>query len=153
MHSQSMEITKFEKILVAVDGSDQSMRAVDVAISLAAKYGSMLTALYVIHIPLGERVYPRAVWYEEFIEEIRREMGGWSAEIQRRGRESGVAIELRTSETIDSVPAEIARYAKENKTGLVVVGSRGKSELEKLFLGSVATGVLAYAPCPVLVVR
>ena len=45
---------EFEKILVAVDGSEQSMRAVEVGISLAKKYGSTLTALYVIHIPFGE---------------------------------------------------------------------------------------------------
>jgi nucleotide-binding universal stress UspA family protein len=49
------EVTReFERILVAVDGSPQSMRAVDVAVSLAKKYSSMLTALYVIHIPFGE---------------------------------------------------------------------------------------------------
>lgn len=148
-----MGTTNFGNILVAVDGSDQSMRAVDAAISLAAKYDSLLTVLYVIYIPFGERLYPRAVWYEEFIKDIHKEAKDWLAEIQKRGKENGVAIELKMNETTESVAAEIARYAKENKTELVVVGSRGKSDLEKLFLGSVAAGVLVYAPCPVLVVR
>lgn len=148
-----MGTTNFGNILAAVDGSDQSMRAIDAAISLAAKYGSALTVLYVIYIPFGERLYPRAVWYEEFIKEIHKEAKDWLAEIQKRGKENGVAIELKMNETTESVAAEIARYAKENKTELVVVGSRGKSDLEKLFLGSVAAGVLAYTPCPVLVVR
>lgn len=147
------ETTKFGNILIAVDGSDQSMRAVDAAVSLAAKYDSVLTALYVIYIPFGERLYPRSVWYKEFIEDIHKETSGWFAEIQKRGKENGVEIELKMSETAESVPAEIARYAKENKTELIVVGSRGRSELEKLFLGSVATGVLTYVTCPVLVVR
>lgn len=153
MHSQPMGTTNFGNILVAVDGSDQSMRAVDVAISLAAKYDSVLTALYVIYIPFGERLYPRAVWYEEFIKEIHKEASEWLSEIQKRGKENGVVIESKMSETTESVAAEIVRYAKENETKLVVVGSRGKSDLEKLFLGSVAAGVLAYATCPVLVVR
>lgn len=51
------------------------------------------------------------------------------------------------------VPVDITRNAKEDKVDLIVVGSRGKSGIEKLFLGSVAAGVLAYAPRPVLVVR
>lgn len=144
---------EFEKILVAVDGSDQSMRAVDIAISLAKRYGSALTALYVIHIPFGENLYPRSVWYKDFIDDINRETDGWFAEVQRRGKENGVEISSKMKETAESVPAEITRYIKEDKTDLVVVGSKGKSALEKLFLGSVAAGVLSYSPCPVLVVR
>jgi nucleotide-binding universal stress UspA family protein len=144
---------EFEKILVAVDGSDQSMRAVDIAISLAKRYGSALTALYVVHIPFGENLYPRSVWYKEFIDDIHRATDGWLAEIQRHGNENGVEISSKMKETAESVPAEITRYVKEDKTDLVVVGSKGKSALEKLFLGSVAAGVLSYAPCPVLVVR
>lgn len=148
-----MVMTKFRNILVAVDGSDQSMRAVDAAISIAAKYDSLLTAFHVIYIPFGERLYPRAVWYKEFIKEVHSDARGWLAEIQKKGKASGVRIESQMSETTESVSAEIARFAKENKIELVVVGSRGKSELEKFFLGSTAVGVLAYASCPVLVVR
>lgn len=148
-----MKEAMFGKILVAVDGSGPSMRAVNVAASLAARYNSTLTALYVIYIPFGERLYPRAVWYKEFIDDINKETQAWFAEIQKRAKEKGVEIKLKMKETTESIPAEIARYAEKNKAGLVVVGSKGKSELEKLFLGSVAAGVLAYAPCPVLVVR
>jgi nucleotide-binding universal stress UspA family protein len=56
-------------------------------------------------------------------------------------------------EATESIPAGIARFARENRTDLIVVGSKGKSGLEKLFVGSVAAGVLTYTPCPVLVVR
>lgn len=147
------EAGKFGKILVAVDGSEPSMRAVDVAISLATKYDSALTALYVIHVPFGDSLYPRSMWHKEFMEEINEETQEWFEDIQKRGKENGVEIESKMTETNKSIPAEIARYANEEKTELIVVGSRGKSKLEKMFLGSVAAGVLAYAPCPVLVVR
>lgn len=147
------KIATFENILVAVDGSDQSMRAVDVGISLAKQHSSKLTALYVIHIPFGESLYPRSIWYKDFIDDINKETSKWVADIQRRGREKRIEIESKMKETAESVPAEIVRYAKEDGTDLIVVGSRGRSELEKLFLGSVASGILAYASCPVLVVR
>lgn len=147
------DTTKFRNILVAVDGSDPSMRAVDVAISLTARYDSVLTALYVIYIPFGERIYPRSAWYKDFMEDIDKATRVWLAEIQKKGKENGVEIEAKMRETTESIPAEIARCAQEAKTELIVVGSRGRSELEKLFLGSVATGVLTYAPCPVLVVK
>ena len=148
-----IQASRFGNILVAVDGSDQSMRAVDIAISLAIKYDSVLTALYAIHIPFGERLYSRSIWYKDFIEDIRKDSGGWLAAIQKKGKENGLEIETRIRETGESVPAEIVRYAREDKADLIVIGSRGKSDLEKLILGSVAAGVLSYAPCPVLVVR
>ena len=144
---------EFKKILAAVDGSAQSMRAVDVCISLASKYNSVLTALYVIHIPFGESLYPRSVWYKDFINDVNKEIRGWFAEIQKRGKENGVIIESKTRETGESIPAGLIRYAEEDGTDLIVVGSKGKSELEKLFIGSVAFGILGHAPCPVLVVR
>lgn len=145
--------SNFGKILVAVDGSEQSMRAVDVAISLTTKYDSLLTALYVIHIPFGESIYPRAVWHKEFIEDVNTETRAWFEDIRDRGKKSEVSIELTMKETAESIPAQIIKYANERKFDLIVVGSKGKTGLEKLFLGSVAAGVLAYAPCPVLVVR
>jgi nucleotide-binding universal stress UspA family protein len=145
--------SNFGKILVAVDGSEQSMRAVDVAISLAKKYDSLLTALYVIHIPFGESIYPRAVWHKEFIEDVNTETRAWFEDIGDRGKKSEVSIELTMKEAAESIPAQIIKYANERNFDLIVVGSKGKTGLEKLFLGSVAAGVLAYAPCPVLVVR
>ena len=97
---------EFEKILVALDGSEQSMRAVEVGISLAKKYGSILTALYVIHIPFGESLYPRSVWYKDFINDINKDTAGWFAEIQKKGEENKVAIGSKMKETAESIPAE-----------------------------------------------
>lgn len=56
---------------------------------------------------------------------------------------------MKMKKTTESVPAEIVRYAKENKTDLIVVGSRRRSELEKLFLAALqqAYWVTPHAPC------
>jgi universal stress protein A len=48
---------------------------------------------------------------------------------------------------------EIVKFTRENNTDLVIVGVKGRSALEVVFLGSVARDVVNHAPCPVLVVR
>lgn len=52
-----------------------------------------------------------------------------------------------------SVVTEIVEYAEEHNIDLIVMGTRGRSGLKKLLLGSTAQGVITYAHCPVLVVR
>lgn len=47
----------------------------------------------------------------------------------------------------------IVEYAKRKKVGLIVMGTRGKTGLKKLLLGSVAEGVMKNAPCPVITVN
>lgn len=52
-----------------------------------------------------------------------------------------------------SVVKAIIQYAEKNKMDLIVTGSRGMSGFQKMLLGSVASGVVTYAHCPVLVVK
>ena len=49
--------------------------------------------------------------------------------------------------------ASIVNYADNEKANLIVIGTRGRSILKKLMLGSVASDVVTYAHCPVLVVK
>jgi nucleotide-binding universal stress UspA family protein len=51
------------------------------------------------------------------------------------------------------VAGAIVRYAEEYNVDLIVVGTRGRSSFTKLLLGSVASPVLTYAHCPVLLIR
>lgn|SRR5574341_28986 len=147
------EIGRFKKILVAVDGSEQSIRGLDVAISLVKKYNSLVTALYVVHIPLNENSYPQRTWYKDFKDDVNKEARKWLTEIEKKGEQNKVKIETRTIETTKPIPYEIARYAESDKSDLIVVGSKGRSGIEQMYLGSVASGVLIYASSPVLVVR
>jgi nucleotide-binding universal stress UspA family protein len=147
------DIDEFRKILVAVDGSEQSIRGLDVAISLAKKYNSLVRALYVVHIPLNENSYPQRTWYKDFKDDVNREARKWLTEIEKKGDENKVKIETRTIETTKPIPYEIAHHAESDKFELIVIGSKGRSGIEQLYLGSVASGVLIYASCPVLVIR
>ncbi len=54
---------------------------------------------------------------------------------------------------ISSVVKEIVDYAEKNRIDMIVIGSRGLSGIKKMLLGSVASGVVTYAHCPVLVAK
>ena len=54
---------------------------------------------------------------------------------------------------ISSVVKEIVEYAEKNKVDMIVVGSRGLAGIKKMLVGSVASGVVTYAHCPVLVAK
>ena len=62
-------------------------------------------------------------------------------------------LELGIEATIGKPSMEIVRYAKDNDTDLIVMGSRGRSGVEELLLGSVSAQVIHHAPCSVTIVR
>ena len=55
--------------------------------------------------------------------------------------------------TATSIVAAVVEYAEEHNIDLIVIGTRGRSGLKKLLLGSVASGVITDAECPVMVVK
>lgn len=65
----------------------------------------------------------------------------------------GVKVTTDTIFNLHSVAESIVNYAAEQKTELIVIGTRTRSGLKRLVLGSVASGVVAHAGCPVFVVR
>lgn len=143
----------FEKIVVAVDGSDHSNLALDAACDIAAKYGS---ALRIVHTPqaIGETVI---VGYtavpvpptKEEMEKAGREVLGAA---ESRAREHGVTD--FTSELISGDPAHaIVEEAKSAKADLIVMGRRGLGSLTGLLVGSTTTKVSQLAPCAVLTVK
>ncbi|MDQ3969592.1 MAG: universal stress protein [Thermoproteota archaeon] len=67
----------------------------------------------------------------------------------------GVKMKINTEmvETSVSVADAIIRYAKDEEIGLIVVGTKGRSGMSKALLGSIASKIMTYSPCSVLVVR
>jgi nucleotide-binding universal stress UspA family protein len=138
----------FERILVAIDGSDASNRAFDKALELAALVGGRLTAL-AIEGPLP--AYAATIGE---VEEVKREKDRFftvlAAGVRERAERSGVEIELDVKA---GHPAElISTYAAAGGYDLVVLGHRGHFLRDHL-LGSTADRVVEHAPCPVMVVR
>ena len=143
---------KFSKILVAVDGSQASMDAADQAIEIARKYNSELIALHVI---LSDTTI-FGTNPPQHIDEIKQQAQQYLDKIKQKlpNQHDNNKIQMRT-ELISSATAVggIVGFAEKENIDLIVVGTRGRSGFKKLLLGSVASGVVNYAHCPVMVVR
>jgi len=147
------------KILVAVDGSKPSIDASTQAIDMAKKLGAELIALYVVspdtrYHYLEDTLTPKLP--RAFKEVLMMTMQGGEKHVnnvRQMGKQKNIKIKTDVIVGISSVVKEIVEYARKNKIDMIVVGSRGLSGFKKMLLGSVASGVVTYADCPVLVTK
>lgn len=144
---------KFSKILVPVDGSKNSMTAADFAVSIAKRNDAELVALYALHVPNTELYLTSGKHYEEFVKKNQQDINKWFDTIGKKAKESQVKFKSEVIKVTPNVAAAIVEYAERKKMDLVVIGTRGRSGFKKLLLGSVASGVVTYASCPVLVIK
>jgi len=143
----------FSRILVAVDGSPFAERALAQAVDLSKKYDAQLL---VVHVVL-RRFY--AVTPSEagvlattvFVKEMESEGKKIISKSEEFVKASGVAYKCKL---LQGVPAdEIVRLAQTEKVDLIVLGSRGLTEVRAFLLGSVSDKVTHHAKCPILIVK
>ncbi|ALL01715.1 universal stress protein [Pyrodictium delaneyi] len=126
----------FRRILVPVDGSESSLRALDIALDFAQRYGSRVTVLHV-HAP-GEDPKP--------IENA----------IRKRIEGRGLNVTIKTREYkphASSIASEILSEVVEGGYDLIVLGARGSTANEDLMIGSVALSIVVNSATSVMVVR
>jgi nucleotide-binding universal stress UspA family protein len=159
-----MALSTISKILVPMDGSKSSMRAAHAAIDLARRYGEEshpveVVALHVIDINPTFRLFTKYGFnYSEYEkdarEKSRKGTTDWFSEIKQEAERHNIRFRSEvTDNSSASVVGEIAKFAEKEKIDLIVIGTKGQSEFEKLLLGSVTSGVSVYAPCSVLIVK
>jgi nucleotide-binding universal stress UspA family protein len=147
-----MSAPGFQTIAVAVDGSEHANHALDTAIDVAKHYSAALTVVGVAPIvpvyiaptePLSPGIVPPSDLprYREIVDAA-----------VKRAKESGVASVAGVARE-GVVVDELLEYLEAHPTDLVVIGSRGLSTGKRILLGSVSSGLVNHAPCPVLVVR
>lgn len=144
-----------------MDGSDSSMRAADYAIEMAKDHKAGLISLNVVVSQLGyayssgayELVTPNTI--NELLDKSKQEARKWFDEVEKKATALGVQVKTEMVASPTSVVPAIVDYAEKNKVDLIVTGTKGRrrSGLAKLLLGSVASGVVIYANCPVMVVK
>lgn len=140
----------FDRVLIATDGSENNMAAVEKGLAVARLCGSAVYAVYVVDAAMADSTGP--VITSASGDLIRRlEAEGMAA--LGRVQEMAAGLELKTIVILGRPAPSIVACATENKADLIVVGSQGKGGIERLLLGSVASKVVQTADRPVLVVK
>ena len=145
----------FGRMLVAFDGSPDSLRAVKRASALAKEFAATLTVVHVYSIPSLAYGGPGPMPLVDFksLEDSARSK---ARETLDRGvalcSEEGVSAKAQLLESASIVQA-ILELAEKEQVDLIVMGTRGMTGFKKLLLGSVSDGVVTHAHCSVLVVR
>jgi nucleotide-binding universal stress UspA family protein len=147
------------RILVAVDGSKSSIDASAQAIDIAKELGAELIALYVIspdtrYHYLEDTLTPKLPKaFKEVLMMAMQRGEKHVNNVRQMAKQKNIKIKTDVVVSISSVVKEIVEYAHKNKIDMIGVGSRGLSGIKKMLLGSVASGVVTYADCPVLVAK
>jgi nucleotide-binding universal stress UspA family protein len=138
----------FEKILVAIDGSPASEKALVAAVDLALHYRADLVAI-------GVAVLPEVVAMVDEVDEMRQSAEGHFKRIGeaavKYAQSRGVA--LRSVVVRGHAADAIVRYAEAEGVNLVVLGQHGHSRIARFFLGSTSDRVSEHCPCTVMIVK
>ena len=145
---------ELKKIVVAFDGSPDSAKAAEVGSELTTKFGAELVVVHVYSSPLviytgAGGIAPDFAGLEEAAKDGGKKVLDNGV---RMAREHGVRARGELLES-GSIVQALVEYSANEKADLIVVGTRGMTGFKKLLLGSVSSGLVSHAHCPVLVVR
>ena len=137
------------RILFATDFSRWARRAEDYACALACSWRASLTVLSVAEFPPG--LNPHYPVNHQYLADLLNQTSSQLVDLKGRAERRGIAVTTRVATGIPS--EEVITAARAEDSDLIVVGTRGKTGLAHVLLGSTAARVIRGAPCPVLTVR
>jgi nucleotide-binding universal stress UspA family protein len=138
----------FQKILVAIDGSPNSEKALATAVDLATHYQAELIALSVAELPEVVAMVDEVDSIRQNADDYFRQIGQAAIEFAKT---RGVA--LRSVVVRGHAAEEIIRFAESEGTHLVILGRQGHSRIARFFLGSTTDRVSEHCHCAVMIVR
>ena len=141
---------KLKRILVPIDFSDCSKKALQYALPLAKEHDAALTLLFVVPPAYGTAEYG-GIDYAQL--EASMKKGGAKALARLAREEVPEEVKVQTVVRVGSPTREIVEAARNLPADLIVLSTHGHTGLKHVFLGSVAEHVVQRAPCPVFVVR
>ena len=140
----------FSKILVPVDGSDISYRALDSALFLSERLGSKITAIHVIEKVPTVYIQSQKI-LDEILESHKNESQKILDECSSIATKKGIGI---NTTLLEGNPAStILEFSQMEKYEVIIIGSRGKGHFKELILGSVSSKILHHSLCPVLLIK
>ncbi len=144
-------VLQFTKILVPVDFSECSRKAIEYAVQFARQFHAEIALLHVVHVNYYAANSEYTTFdYPELIEETRRtgerELGNLASSLPK-------TYPIKTLIRTGHPGSVIVDAAKKRGMDLIIISTHGHTGFKRVFLGSTAEYVLRYAPCPVLIVR
>ncbi len=137
------------RILLATDLSQSAKEAEAYACMLASSWRATLTAISILEFPPG--MNPEYHVNRLYLGELMKQATKQLVELKTRAADHGLSVQTRV---VTGIPSEeVLAAAKADDVDLIVVGTRGKTGLEHVMLGSTAERIIRMAPCPVLAVR
>jgi nucleotide-binding universal stress UspA family protein len=140
-------MVEFSKILVCCDGSKYSEKAIRHACDLTKKYDSKLSLIHVVDKTRKTDILAG----NEYTEILRKHAKSTLEKAQKIAKECGVESKTITKE--GNVANEIIQFSKEDKTDLIIVGSKGLGAVLQFLLGSVSSKIADHSLCSVLIVK
>lgn len=142
----------FERILIAIDFSENSTYAFDCALMLARQFNARLTVMHVINEPIDLRgFYVPHISFEQLEKEIE---AGATEMMEAFCRDKLSEYKNFETSVVTGIPyEEIIRKAQEIDASLIVVGTHGRTGLDRIIFGSTAARVVRSSPHPVLSIR
>ena len=146
---------KIETLLVPVDFSKHSRKALLYAAELGRVFGAKLHLLHCYGIEMVQ-AFPYDPPYltnlpPDFDDRVREAAESKLADFRKEVEDLGIAVEIHLSKLFPS--DAILRTAEEIQADMIVMGTRGRTGLEHVLLGSVAERTIRIAPCPVVSIK
>ena len=137
------------KMLVGFDASEESYKAFDFALDMAASHKSEpeILVLSVIRPPEGMNLVDTDSLLDEAAQEFKTELAGLTEKAKSAN------LKISTDVAVGHPADTIVRYAEEKGCSLIIVGHKGRSKLGGLLLGSVSRHIASLAGCTVVIVR
>lgn len=145
-----MSNSVYRNIVIATDGSENSQRAISCGVEIAKLSGATVHALYVVDTPsiISETwTAGKEMVHEMIIREGKKVL----SKVKKIIEDSGVEVKEVLLEGYPS--EEIINFAENNNMDLILMGTLGKTGLERFLVGSVAENVVRNSKVPVMVIR
>jgi nucleotide-binding universal stress UspA family protein len=140
---------KVTKILVPLDGSKNSWRGLEMAISIARQFGATITGVYSIYAPPHSEF--RGVGSVE--ESLNKEVKKILDEAKVLAAQNGIVFKEKLMRGDIGYNIVKLAHSKKEKFNLIVIGNRGRGSLKEMFFGSVSNYVIHASKIPVLLVK
>lgn len=144
-------VVRIQRILVPLDLSDHSRKALNYAVKFAQNFGAELELVHVV-TPV---VYAEGMVLPAAMENLDHESEKHArSELAKLAAADEVSsLEVKTTVLSGTPYDEIVNHAKQRETDLLLITTHGRTGLQHFLLGSTAEKILRHAPCPVMIVR